>query len=668
MIVKNEEACLDQCLESVRGADELVITDTGSTDRTKEIAESFGAKLSDFAWCDDYAAARNFALAQCSGDWVLSIDADEELEPGGIDKVRAVISQAAASTKRIGVVMRAAVNGDEHPLGRLFRRDPGVRWEGEGHETIGKIESQSGIIIRYGYSPAHKTDPDRMLRIMGKSVIKNPRATRSVFYLAREYWYRKDYETAIKWLDDYFLRATWGPEMAEAALLLARCYHATNQMDKAKGACLKAISINADFEEPLRLMAKLSGPNNRAKWEAFAAQATNRFVLFDRSKNKARPAAAAAPAATVKPLDLDPESLAYFERLLLKNKGISHLSVLEWGAGSSTRYFTDLLTRAGIPFTWDAMEHDPAWADKVRAMNIPGVTVTLAGKDSEAYLTPPRSLYSVIYVDGRNRVKCLERARQLLTPGGSVLLHDAQRDRYRGAFGGYAYREVGGGVKLWHGCIPASEPIPKVLHQIWVGPKPPPQEWIDTWSAAHPGWRHEIWNEQRIAEFSLINRDQYDRYLAAGCYNGAANVARAEILLRLGGVYMDADSVCMHTLEGAPFMDWGFFSVYEADGFFIEGKRLVANGIIGARPGHPHLAKFVALIGKAQDLNPSWRKTGPLLWTEALGSDELRILPPYTFLPVHHSGGKNRIEGTVYAEQFWSTSQEIKAAAARPGA
>ena len=67
MIVKNEENNLPRCLESVRDlADELIIVDTGSTDRTKEVAASFGAAIFDFEWCDDFAAARNFAFSKAS--------------------------------------------------------------------------------------------------------------------------------------------------------------------------------------------------------------------------------------------------------------------------------------------------------------------------------------------------------------------------------------------------------------------------------------------------------------------------------------------------------------------------------------------------------------------------------------------------------------------------
>lgn len=78
MIVKNESRCLGRCLQSVRGVvDEIVVADTGSTDDTIKIAREFGAKISNFEWVDDFAAARNFALRQAAGDWILVLDADE---------------------------------------------------------------------------------------------------------------------------------------------------------------------------------------------------------------------------------------------------------------------------------------------------------------------------------------------------------------------------------------------------------------------------------------------------------------------------------------------------------------------------------------------------------------------------------------------------------------
>ncbi|WP_233476275.1 glycosyltransferase family 2 protein [Paenibacillus sonchi] len=80
MIVKDEEALLSRCLESVKGiADEIIIVDTGSTDRTKQIAENYGAKIYDYVWSNDFAAARNESLRHAAGKWILVLDADEYL-------------------------------------------------------------------------------------------------------------------------------------------------------------------------------------------------------------------------------------------------------------------------------------------------------------------------------------------------------------------------------------------------------------------------------------------------------------------------------------------------------------------------------------------------------------------------------------------------------------
>ena len=78
MIVKNEEAVLERCLESIKDmVDEIVIVDTGSTDKTKEIAARFTDKIYDFPWCDDFSAARNFAFSKGTGEYLLWMDADE---------------------------------------------------------------------------------------------------------------------------------------------------------------------------------------------------------------------------------------------------------------------------------------------------------------------------------------------------------------------------------------------------------------------------------------------------------------------------------------------------------------------------------------------------------------------------------------------------------------
>ena len=82
MIVKDEEPVLERCLESVRGLfDEIVVIDTGSVDRTREIALSFGAFVYDFPWRDDFSAARNFSFSKATGNYLFWMDADDVLPP-----------------------------------------------------------------------------------------------------------------------------------------------------------------------------------------------------------------------------------------------------------------------------------------------------------------------------------------------------------------------------------------------------------------------------------------------------------------------------------------------------------------------------------------------------------------------------------------------------------
>jgi len=89
MIVKNEEAILVHCLESVKSlVDEMIIVDTGSTDKTIDIARGFGARVYHFKWCDSFATARNESLKHCKGDWALILDADEAIDTLDHEKIK----------------------------------------------------------------------------------------------------------------------------------------------------------------------------------------------------------------------------------------------------------------------------------------------------------------------------------------------------------------------------------------------------------------------------------------------------------------------------------------------------------------------------------------------------------------------------------------------------
>jgi glycosyltransferase involved in cell wall biosynthesis len=282
LIVKNEEALLERCLQSLDGIDEIVVCDTGSTDDTVNIVKTFAfiynIALTHFEWCDDFAAARNYAKSFATHDWVLSIDADEVLAPDGVDRIRTAITNAKhASTLAVRLV--AEGSGHEHWVPRIFRKE--IDWVGQVHE-LPAVTAQMGVdtFITYGYSPAHDQDPDRTLRILES--IADP-APRDLYYLAREYHYRQQWESAVDVYSKYLDVATWMPERADAWLMTAQCLWQLQRGDEAREACAAAIVNNANFREALEFMAEMSWDDNADRWRSFAELADNRNVLFVRT-------------------------------------------------------------------------------------------------------------------------------------------------------------------------------------------------------------------------------------------------------------------------------------------------------------------------------------------------------------------------------------------------
>ena len=290
MIVKNEESCLKNALESVKDADEIIVVDTGSSDKTCEIARQYTDKVyeNEYKWEDSFCKARNYSLTKCTGEWILIIDADETLEPNGIKKIKDAIANIKdKNQKTINLRTVANITNNLHYSTRVFKRCPEIFWKGDIHNHLSVAETnKSDITIVYKYSDAHKNDPDRALRILTKVLKENPKVVREAFYLAREYYYRKDWTTAVYWYKDYLTRAYWGPEWAEAWLMLSRCYWNLRKLDDAKDACLQAIKINADFQEALEFMADLSGPKNKLKWLEYAELAKSENVFIVRTKQE----------------------------------------------------------------------------------------------------------------------------------------------------------------------------------------------------------------------------------------------------------------------------------------------------------------------------------------------------------------------------------------------
>ena len=217
VITKNEERFIAQCLASVAGLrpHELIVVDSGSTDRTVVIAEACGAAVTPIAWRDDYAWARNVAIDQARGDWILFLDADEYWE-GGADLL-ALLARTPAAVGGF-LLERADVYLDADsgkqiscPVGivRLFRNNPAFRYAYRVHEQIntsisaagGRIEVlKRGRLIHqvFALSPAFiERKQTNYLRLLDDALATNPLDEWLRYQRAKTLWFLKQKDLAL---------------------------------------------------------------------------------------------------------------------------------------------------------------------------------------------------------------------------------------------------------------------------------------------------------------------------------------------------------------------------------------------------------------------------------------------------------------------------------------
>jgi tetratricopeptide (TPR) repeat protein len=254
LIVRNEQAGLPICLRSVAGlCPDTVVVDTGSTDRTREIAAQFGARVFDFPWCDDFAAARNESLRHATGDWILWLDADEYLD----DANRAKLADLLASLKdeNAAYVMTVRCRPDT-PGGeatdvthvRLFRNRPEHRWRYRAHEQILPALLRSGAAIRFtdivithsGYEdPAlRRRKLERNLRLLHLDHAEHPDEPFILFNLGWSYLDLGQPGEALPFLRRSLERCTPGLSIIRKLYaVLAQCQRRLGQPREALAAC-----------------------------------------------------------------------------------------------------------------------------------------------------------------------------------------------------------------------------------------------------------------------------------------------------------------------------------------------------------------------------------------------------------------------------------------------
>lgn len=232
MIVKNEEKVLSRCLESVKEiVDEIIIVDTGSTDRTKEIASHFTNNIYDFKWINDFSAARNFSFSKATKEYVLWLDADDVII--NEDKEKLLKLKETIKQDIDFVMMKYNVGFDEYGnvnfsyyRERLIKRSINPLWESPIHEAI----SPHGNTIYSDICITHKKEnhsySTRNLDIFKDMISKGIFLdSRQLYYYARELMYNNNYIEAIEKFNEVIDNPNaWIENRINACMDLGNCY------------------------------------------------------------------------------------------------------------------------------------------------------------------------------------------------------------------------------------------------------------------------------------------------------------------------------------------------------------------------------------------------------------------------------------------------------------
>jgi glycosyltransferase involved in cell wall biosynthesis len=242
--------------------DEIVILDTGSTDKTVEIARGLGADVHEgYVWKDDFADARNTCLRLCTGDWILCIDADDRIDAGMFENIHKAIAHAEETSENIEAIQALMHCGnDQFYSDRIIKNKPEVHFLRPVHEYVNckekyRPEVENEITITFQNREPRGGDIWWIMKIIETQLRKEPDDLRWQYVAGREYFVRGYLPYAIYWFDRYFRYREQNnfwfgtSEVADAYFTLAGAYMAMAEYKPAKECALKCLGFNADFQE-----------------------------------------------------------------------------------------------------------------------------------------------------------------------------------------------------------------------------------------------------------------------------------------------------------------------------------------------------------------------------------------------------------------------------------
>ncbi|MEW5954332.1 MAG: glycosyltransferase family 2 protein [Bacillota bacterium] len=213
LIVKDEAEALERCIKSMLPVlDELIIVDTGSMDNTVEIAKRYTDKVYNYAWQNDFAAARNFAISKAKKDWIIFLDADEYFSERSLKNIRKAINEENGKADAFlingyNILSSSGEVKDKFTVIRVFRNSPEIRYQGRIHEYLRKkgrftIVDCTDIIeiFHTGYNQAvadQKNKNERNLSLLLQDIAERPDDGNTHFYLSLQYLAMEEHEKVL---------------------------------------------------------------------------------------------------------------------------------------------------------------------------------------------------------------------------------------------------------------------------------------------------------------------------------------------------------------------------------------------------------------------------------------------------------------------------------------
>jgi len=259
MIVKTEEDVLARCLDSIKDAvDEIIIVDTGSTDRTKEIALGYTDKVFDFEWINDFSAARNEAFSKATGDYQMWLDADDIFPEASLKKLLELKNNLSPDTDIVAMKYITNFDKNDNPMQiatreRLIKRDKGYRWIDPVHECIPLL----GNVLYSDIEIYHrKIKNEGGLSFRNLNIYDELEKSGVQFTPRQKYYYARELLEHGQWIKSasYFEKFLdsgkgWVEDNIAACFKLSICYRILGQIERILPILTKSFSYDAPRAE-----------------------------------------------------------------------------------------------------------------------------------------------------------------------------------------------------------------------------------------------------------------------------------------------------------------------------------------------------------------------------------------------------------------------------------